>query len=36
MSALETALHGLRALVADGELRPGDKLPSEGELCEQL
>ena len=36
MSALETALHGLRALVADGSLRPGDKLPSEGELCEQL
>jgi len=36
MSARETALHGLRALIADGALRPGDKLPSEGELCEQL
>lgn len=36
MSALETALHGLRTLIADGELRPGDRLPSEGELCETL
>ncbi|CAH0236373.1 HTH-type transcriptional regulator LutR [Microbacterium sp. Bi98] len=36
MSALDTALHGLRALIADGELRPGDRLPSEGELCETL
>ncbi|WP_243229449.1 FadR/GntR family transcriptional regulator [Microbacterium sp. CIAB417] len=36
MGALDTALHGLRALIADGELRPGDRLPSEGELCEHL
>ncbi|WP_309105179.1 GntR family transcriptional regulator [Microbacterium sp.] len=36
MRALDTALHGLRTLIADGALRPGDRLPSEGELCERL
>lgn len=36
MGAVDSALHGLRSLIADGTLRPGDKLPSEGELCEQL
>ena len=36
MGAMETALHGLRALIADGDLRPGDRLPSEGELGERL
>lgn len=36
MSALDTALHGLRRLIAEGSLLPGDKLPSEGELCQRL
>ncbi len=36
MSAVETALHGLRTLIADGSLHPGDRLPSEGELSDQL
>ena len=36
MSALDTALHGLRALIADRALRPGARLPSEGGLCERL
>ena len=35
-TAGETALHGLRALIAEGELHPGDRLPSEGELSERL
>jgi len=36
MGAMETALHGLRTLIADGDLKPGARLPSEGELCERL
>lgn len=36
MSAVDTALRGLRELIADGTLAPGEKLPSEGELCERL
>lgn len=36
MGAMDTALHGLRALIADGDLKPGARLPSEGELCERL
>ncbi|MFE7504137.1 FadR/GntR family transcriptional regulator [Promicromonospora sp. NPDC057488] len=36
VSAVETALHGLRTLIADGSLQPGDRLPSEGELSERL
>ena len=36
VSAVETALHGLRTLIADGSLQPGDRMPSEGELSERL
>ncbi|WP_309067831.1 FCD domain-containing protein [Microbacterium sp.] len=36
MSAVETALHGVRALIAHGSLQPGDRLPSEGELSDRL
>lgn len=36
MSAVDTAFHGLRAMIADGDLQAGDRLPSESELCESL
>jgi len=36
MSAVETALQGLRAKIASGELAPGQKCPPEGELAAQL
>ncbi len=36
MRALETALDGLRALIAGGDLQPRDRLPSESELCERF
>lgn len=36
VSAVETALHGLRTLIAEGSLQPGDRLPSEGELSERI
>lgn len=36
MSAVETALQGLRAKIASGELAPGQKCPPEGELAVQL
>lgn len=36
MSAVDTAFHGLRTMIADGELQPGDRLPSEADLCERL
>ncbi|MGI6879042.1 FadR/GntR family transcriptional regulator [Microbacterium sp. gxy059] len=35
-SALDQALQGVRALIADGTLRAGDRLPSEGELSETI
>ncbi|AIY00939.1 Transcriptional regulator, GntR family [Arthrobacter sp. PAMC 25486] len=36
MSAVETAMQGLRAKIASGELQPGQKCPPEGELAAQL
>lgn len=36
MSAVETAMQGLRAKIASGELAPGQKCPPEGELATQL
>lgn len=36
MSAVETAMQGLRAKIASGELAPGQKCPPEGELSAQL
>lgn len=36
MGATETALEGLRALIADAYLAPGDRLPSEAELGPRL
>ncbi|MDJ0316288.1 FadR/GntR family transcriptional regulator [Arthrobacter antibioticus] len=36
MSAVETAMQGLRAKIASGELLPGQKCPPEGELAAQL
>ncbi|SEE72344.1 FadR/GntR family transcriptional regulator [Ruania alba] len=36
MRALETALDGLRTLIAGGDLQPQERLPSESELCERF
>lgn len=36
MSAVDDALHGLRRMIASGELAPGQKFPPEAALCEQL
>lgn len=36
MSAVETAMNGLRATIASGELQPGQKCPPEAELAASL
>lgn len=36
MSAVEKAFHGLRHMIATGRLGPGERIPPEGELCEEL
>ena len=36
MSAVDRAFHGLRHLIATGRLGPGERLPPENELCEDL
>ena len=36
MTAMNTALTGLRHMIASGELGPGSKFPTEPELCERL
>lgn len=34
--AMDEALGAIRDYIADGKVKPGDKLPSEGRLCEML
>ena len=36
MSAVERAFHGLRHMIGTGRLGPGERIPPEGELCEEL
>lgn len=36
MSAVDTAINGIRARIASGELAPGDRLPNAEELCSAL
>ncbi len=36
MSAVDTTFHRIRAEIAAGHLRPGQRLPTEAELCAQL
>lgn len=36
MTAMNTALTGLRRMIASGDLGPGQKFPTEPELCERL
>ena len=36
MSAIDDAFHGLRQIIASGELMPGQQFPSEAQLCDRL
>ncbi|AMB60511.1 GntR family transcriptional regulator [Microterricola viridarii] len=36
MSAIDDAFHGLRQMIASGELQPGQQFPSEAQLCDRL
>ncbi|MEO6201145.1 MAG: FCD domain-containing protein [Cryobacterium sp.] len=36
MSAIDDAFHGLRQIIASGELTPGQQFPSEAQLCDRL
>lgn len=36
MSAVDKAFHGLRHMIATGRLGAGERIPPEGELCEEL
>ncbi|WP_448003629.1 FadR/GntR family transcriptional regulator [Agromyces bauzanensis] len=36
MGAIDDAFHGLRHIIASGELAPGQRFPPEAQLCERL
>ncbi|SCK26804.1 FadR/GntR family transcriptional regulator [Streptomyces sp. WMMB 322] len=36
MSAVDKAFHGLRHMIATGRIEAGERIPAEGELCEEL
>ncbi len=36
MSAVDTAFHGLRHMIASGRLGAGERFPPEGDLCDEL
>lgn len=36
MSAIDDAFHGLRQMIASGELLPGQQFPAETQLCDRL
>lgn len=36
MGAIDDAFHGLRRIIASGELAPGQRFPPEAQLCERL